>query len=761
MHDIRRKTNIKSVIAIALAVSMLGGCTMHEQTKENAGNTVADENAKEQNQDATDDSAGKQDKDESLDSQTEQNAQEQEQEPAVISGRPSLIKDVEETASDGIVPCVEEYTVAPDLSNIDNLGQFYLDDDRQRELLSENGFVVQGDAGWEFFEIYESNRYAQIPNFVTVDSLMHTYHLYFGYLLRNTEKNYLYESVSQLGSLMLSDSGSQYEQLKGTEWEEAARRNVAFFAVGVSLLGGDVQIDDAAKEIVDHELSLITQAQGIEKSKITGAFEDYSQYKPRGYYEGDEKLEQYFRAMMWYGRIHFTQEDMDLNRSALLITKALSDDAQAYKLWESVYAVTSFFAGASDDMGVCEYAPVIREVYGENVDIADLAGNEKAFEDFHKKTGELPAPQINSIPIWDGEENIIPGFRFMGQRFTIDGAIMQKLVYSSVEESSDHEKRLLPDALDVPAALGSDSALTILEATGVNDYPGYAENMEKLRQSLSEENDTLWSASLYAGWLDTLRPLLTPKGEGYPIFMQNEEWTKKDLECFAGSFTELKHDTILYAKQVIAEMGGGYDEEIDDRGYVEPEPLVYERFVNLADQTASGLKSYGMLSESDEENMTILSQMAGQMLTISEKELRDETLSEEEYEFIRCYGGNIEHFWYEAVKDSTPDPVTSAEFAAAIVADIATDPNGRVLEVATGNPSEIIVAVKVDGKIKLARGSVYSFYQFEWPIENRLTDTQWRLMMGIQADENGYYNDDNKMEKPDWTTSYRFKYEWE
>ncbi len=33
-----------------------------------------------------------------------------------------------------------------------------------------------------FFEIYEMNRYSQIPNFVTVDSLMHTYHLYFSYL---------------------------------------------------------------------------------------------------------------------------------------------------------------------------------------------------------------------------------------------------------------------------------------------------------------------------------------------------------------------------------------------------------------------------------------------------------------------------------------------------------------------------------------------------------------------------------------------------
>ena len=115
--------------------------------------------------------------------------------------------------------------------------------------------------------------------------------------------------------------------------------------------------------------------------------------------------------------------------------------------------------------------------------------------------------------------------------------------------------------------------------------------MEKLRAGFAQENTTLWSASLYAGWLHTLRPLLNVKGEGYPMFMQNEEWLKKDLECFAGSYAELKHDTVLYAKQVYAEMGGGGTiEEPDDRGYVEPEPLVYERFAALASQTAQGLK---------------------------------------------------------------------------------------------------------------------------------------------------------------------------
>lgn len=278
----------------------------------------------------------------------------------------------------------------------------------------------------------------------------------------------------------------------------------------------------------------------------------------------------------------------------------------------------------------------------------------------------------------------------MGQRFTIDGAIMQNLIYQAVKENGQGEKRMLPDVLDVPAALGSDTALEILEQAGAAEFEGYSQNMQYLRESLSEEDTGLFTASLYGEWLNVLRPLLTPKGEGYPVFMQNEEWNKKDLECFAGSFTELKHDTVLYSKQVMAEMGGGYEEELDDRGYVEPEPYVYERFAGLAEQTAEGLKAYGMLGKSDEDNLQLLSELAQKLYAISVKELKEETLTEEEYELIRSYGGNLEHFWYETVKDESEDgQIASQLFPAAVVVDIATDPNGQILEAATGDPSTI------------------------------------------------------------------------
>ena len=130
-------------------------------------------------------------------------------------------------------------------------------------------------------------------------------------------------------------------------------------------------------------------------------------------------------------------------------------------------------------------------------------------------------------------------------------------------------------------------------------------------------------------------------------------------------------------------------------------------------------------------------------------------LDNEEYDLIRDYGGTLEHFWIEAVKDRTDAPyLDPQEIPASLVTDIATDPNGTVLQVATGRPARILVIVPVDGTLRIACGVVYDFYQFEQPIEERLTDTKWRQMTGEWADETGMFQYDNDIEKPWWTESY-------
>ena len=677
-----------------------------------------------------------------------------------VTWRPSFFNPSEEAQVEPVVAAAAQVTAAPGLTNVVNLGDFYLNDTQLR-LLEQNSFFVMLDQDKEFFHIYESNRYNVLPNFVTVDSMMHTYHLYFMHLMKNLEKGYLSELLAQLATGMAERSNQQLEALRGTEWESAAVRNAAFFAVGSSLLGYPVASTQDVQSIVDQELALISSASGIAYSPLLGGenMEDYSQYIVRGYYTGSEELQRYFRAMMWFGRMNFRQNEEDLDRSALLIT--LGMDVEMFSLWDTVYSVTSFFAGSSDDNGYYEYAPLAIEAYGEDVTIASLIGNAAGWQRFHELTGTTPAPQINSVPGMDtgteGDhvaEN--KGFRFMGQRFSLDAAAFQQLVHNKVEY------RMLPNALDIPAALGSDEAYAILEQKGETAYVNYPEQMAKVRESLANAPETLWNASLYSRWLYTLTPLLEQKGDGYPAFMQSAAWARKNLQSFLGSYAELKHDTVLYSKQIMVEMGGGDEPVRDDRGYVEPEPEVFGRLRELVNVTRTGLKDSWLLSEEDEANLLILEQLATQLETIARKELRSEALTDEEYELIRSFGGQLEHFWREAVKDdATSEYFTSREFPSAIVTDIATDPNGQVLEIATGNVSEIYVLVPIDGELHLCTGAVFSFYQFPHPLSDRLTDSSWRQMMGIELGADESYHFENAKDVEDWTRDFSYSWKWE
>ena len=682
--------------------------------------------------------------------------------------RPSILNDNISADHAAVIPASRLFSFEADFSDIDNADLIEYYNDRAKQMLAENQFLVMDGYNEEFFPIYEENRYDLTANFVTVDSIMHTYHLYFAYLMKNTEKNELIAEVSDLGSLMKAKSEEQYNALKGTEWEKAAWTNLAFFTVGDVLLNPGANIPADVADAVQAELSLIEAADRIEVSPLFNNpdyMEDYSQYKPRGYYDTDEELSKYFKAMMWYGRRNFASKDEDQNRSALLMTLAMEGDVLAE--WERVYTVTSFFAGSSDDCGYYEFRPIIDATYGENVTVSDLPGDEKNWKAFHKLVGMLPAPRINSVVVMasdseDEKEAKINGFRFMGQRFSIDEAIFSNLCYDKTDANSQGQCRYLPNALDVPAALGSDTALDILEEKGETDFAKYDENMESLRRMVKESTDSLWNNSLYSGWINTLRPVLEEKGDGYPAFMQSEEWNKKNLTTFLGSYAELKHDTILYAKQMIAEMGDGELPVRDDRGYVEPEPEVYARLYNLVNATSEGLDYYGVLGPEDKQNLKLMSEIVERLQVISEKELTDELPTDEEFEFIRTYGGQLEHFWQEVHKnDAENEYFTTREFPSAIIADVATDPNGSCLELGTGHVNNIIVIVEVDGVKKLAFGSVYSFYQFEQPISDRMTDTQWRQLLGIEMRDDGTYNYGKEGVPPqeDWTKSYRYGYE--
>jgi hypothetical protein len=347
-------------------------------------------------------------------------------------------------------PAVESYEVESDLSNIDNASQFedfqYLGDDFIQKL-AENAFAVTPGYTREFYQIYEANRYSYIPNFITTDSVMHNYHLMFDFLLKQLEEEQLIAGLENLTTDMLQASEDAYDEYQGSEWENAAARNVGFFAVAASLLDLEVDVPDYVADEVAAELALVAGTEGIADSPLMNMgsncsipdclMEDYSQYIPRGHYTKSDDLKRYFKAMMWYGRLTFRFKFEDEVRSAALITSILAADQDIFDQWEALFEPINFFVGKADDITYYEFSEVIKTVYGtvspSSSDLQDADNFLKLLDEARK----LEPPQINSMPIWDeslnpDREEVIIGYRFMGQRFTVDASIFQRLIEREV-----------------------------------------------------------------------------------------------------------------------------------------------------------------------------------------------------------------------------------------------------------------------------------------------------------------------------------------
>ena len=157
------------------------------------------------------------------------------------------------------------------------------------------------------------------------------------------------------------------------------------------------------------------------------------------------------------------------------------------------------------------------------------------------------------------------------------------------------------------------------------------------------------------GWLAALRELSAPVTDViYPDAVRTRAWAMKDLNTQLVSWTQLRHDTVLYAKQSYT---GGKDGCSYPAGFVEPRPNFWRR---LRDMAATAVK---LIEAADyqgtiqfefpansgtivETKLTTLQtrqaacfqhfvEVADTLLEMSERELRQEPLTQEQHDFLQ------------------------------------------------------------------------------------------------------------------------------
>jgi hypothetical protein len=669
--------------------------------------------------------------------------------------------------------------------------------------LKKNGFaVLPGKDNEDIVEPYKHLHKLKVPLFITADTLLHLYHVQFDETLKDIEEREFYKDIVALAETLVTELEALKLTADDADFKAARAKALTFFTIGLKSLKPDAATPKAVEQKdVDEVLEQMKKHEGFWPDpdmqpcpwKLFRYSEDFSQYVPRGHYTRSEALKKYFVGMMWFGRLTFLikganpfgprgealvspEEAKRQTIAAALVTKLLdaaklSDGRTAYDVWERIYVVTSFYVGLADDLGFAEYKDSLTKVCGASLDLTTLADEKKRFA-LKVELAKHQPPAIYSgtgaqVAAADGEDALVKaldksmGFRFMGQRFIPDSYMMGKLVFPTVGPPTRDGMftwvptqrgpiRGFPRGLDVMAVLGSDRARALLAELGDDAYRSdgkkvlsYEEALTALKKEYAGLSGADWNRNLYWSWLHALKPLLWEYGKGYQAFMATTAYRTKSLNTALASWAQLRHDTILYAKQsyTITADKAEPPPEKPVAGYVEPLPEFYARLLALSRMTSQGLGAMKVLNEQAKTRLAEFEKILERLLAIVEKELADKQLTEADYGYIEHFGEHLER----VVVPPTPKGESQA-MKTALAADVHTDQNSqKVLEEATGYVDlGVFVYRQPDGRLVLGAGPVLSYYEFKHPMADRLTDEKWRDLL----------KSDKKPAPPEWTKEY-------
>jgi len=600
------------------------------------------------------------------------------------------------------------------------------------------------------------------PVYVSAGIPLHMLHVFFDQLLQQVEERYIYADLIDICGALYRES-----------LQRGSDMTAAYFAVALSLLDTGFSPDSRVEAQVAAELTLIEAREGFAESPIFGYREDYSQYQPRGHYTQSDTLRRYFLGMMWLGRMTFllnggdphgpaaeflVPEDVAMAQTAAgvgissMLATMEEEGETLLERWRRIYGVTAFFAGFSDDLGPREYLLAAREVTGPEATVAELMTPEFQNGFREEVLTRFGGPRVyggtgDAVIMPDSAGDFSPeqiaevlgktaGFRFMGQRYAFDSRILGSVVFPAVGKNEAGRQRLMPSGLDVAGAFGIPAAERILRQQGVYGHAFYADTMASLQTSIDSMPLQRWHRTLYNSWLHALRLYARPRGEGYPAWMRTPAWETHVMSNFLASWAMLRHDTILYIKQTYTpRCGAAAPGPEPSAGFVEPVPGVYAEVRATLQMAHRGLEAYGMMDEGISRRLRTADSMLQRLQDIAENEMLGRPLSDSDSRFLKAFAENLE----SAI---APGMETHEGTETSLVADVHTDQNlGQVLEVASGNLDRMVLVVKrPDGNLEAVVGPVLSYWEFGWPMADRLTDEAWRRVLGT-----------GEVGRPDWT----------
>ncbi|MEM7387073.1 MAG: DUF3160 domain-containing protein, partial [Verrucomicrobiota bacterium] len=665
-----------------------------------------------------------------------------------------------------------------------------------------------------FYDLWSDD----LPVYISSDAVLHAWHYSFQTCLEEIDAFVMARSLeSFLDDLLLALEERRSPDPSENPFLARSEEDLDWYlTIARSLLDEEpVGARFPATRDPDFFIDSVQEAEKIAYLNVFGRnrIVDFTQFKPRGHSTTSAALSRYFRSLMWCFQTDFQLTDETENdesraaaRRQLAAASLLAQLIKGESLtgdWESMENVMAAVGGYGDALA----PPQLLELL-ESAGLSEVGSvsNENIAEFLLKRveSGNLGVQNIRSRPTLSPrntqQQAVLPrSFALFSQRFVLDSWAMSKVVFDSIifddngiPEESDKVQRRIPSGLDVAfTTFGNNTALPILidrmedrDGRAFRDGYPYQNNLAAARRIIDGQGEEAWAGNLYHQWLKALRTLSpTPTGAILPHAMQTRAWARKDLNTQLASWTQLRHDTVLYAKQSATALTLCHFPD----GYVEPRPAFWRQLRLLAESMeglTGALPAEGTFRIWDtslfveverpvidwRDEMTgffrDFAACIGRLENLVAKQMRGDPFNETDLTFIdemmqgggtitsggdRRYDG-----WYSGLYRRKLDDALNNGSAKwpALVTDVHTDfPDaisgdpGTILHEAVGGVPFLLIALEREGGRKAVYGGpVLSYYEFDLgqPMK-RLNDEEWQSMLKY---------DGHVPKNSSWTGSY-------
>jgi hypothetical protein len=626
------------------------------------------------------------------------------------------------------------------------------------QALTTNGFVISEKHTFPtFVNGYTAIFGEHLPLYISADSILNAVHRSYDSILLGIESVSLVPRLTSLLENMRVALANGGGAVAGVG---AVKDADVYLAVAASLLAGtEVQAVAGGDQAMIADLtSKATSAAGLVGMPFLGADReiDFSQFEPRGHYKGTPELERYFRAMMWLGlmdlRLIETNQDgsQTFRRNQLELAYALAGllNEAARSDYLIIDDTIRAFVGESDNMTLAELDALLADLGITSP--AELASLDDRTIAQAIIDGSYGAQQISGHILRNDTGGAIPlssVFLLLGRRYVPDSHVFSNVVHGRVPY------RMMPNPLDAAfGALANNHAARLLEPE--LEAHAYAPELGRARALIDAHGADFWSKNLYNLWLGSLRALSPapdlsdPASLGLPSLMGTERWGRRILNAQLASWAELRHDTLLYAKQSYTDAPAC---EFPD-AYVDPYPEFYAalvRFAELGETLAVGNSDLAehYLGQEITAYFKELRETASMLKSMAEHQRTGAPFTTEQMAFVNqtvtesegCF--HDPNGWYPRLGFRGVGTASDTAFDPTI-ADVHTQPTdeggapvGRVLHVGTGHARLMIVTADNCEGPQAYVGLASSYFERVTENFERLNDEQWSAEITLTTPE--------------------------